>query len=133
MDLLGTIKEENLEPHVFVSKMMEHYRNSYIFSLAQKPDRSTHGLYFEYIIGETLAMNGVKYLYYQAVLEHVPLAVFDWFLYHKKYPVSISCKTKPRDRWKQAAYEGAALKQVYPQSANYLISIEKVSKADEIR
>lgn len=77
LDLLGIIKEEILEPHVFVSQMMKHYRNSDTFRFAQKPDRATHGLYFEDVIGETLAMNGVEYLYYQAVLEHVPLAAFD--------------------------------------------------------
>ncbi len=130
LDLLGTLKEDDLKPHVFVSKMMEIY-HSYVFTLAKKPDRSTHGLYFEYVIGETLAMNGVQHMYYQAVIEHVPLAVFDWFLYHRKYPISISCKTKARDRWKQAAHEGAALKQVYSQSTNFLITLEKVSKADE--
>lgn len=127
VDLISTIQESYLEPHVFVQKMMELYHTN----APQGTDRSIHGRYFEYVIGETLAMNGVRHMYYQAVVEHVSLAVFDWFLYHRTHPVSISCKTKARDRWKQAAHEGFALKQVYAQASNYLITIERLPKSEE--
>ena len=107
--------------HRFVSDMMSAYEN-----LPEKPDRSIHGHFFELVIGETLARKGICYLYYQAEIRQVPLAIFDWFLYHEVSPVTVSCKTKPRDRWKQAAYEAMALKRVYSQAVNYLVSIEEV-------
>lgn len=126
MDEIDRIDDNNLEPHKFVIVVMEAFKN-----LETKPDRSVHGRYFEYVIGETLAREGVKNLYYQAEVRHVPLAVFDWFMYHETHPVSVSCKTKARDRWKQAAHEAMALKQVYVQATNYLVTIEQLSSTKE--
>lgn len=113
----------NNSPHQFVRCVMSNFDG-----LEPKPDRSVHGRIFEYAIGEALARKGILPLYYQAELLHVPLATFDWFLYDPIRPVSISCKTKARDRWKQAAYEGMALKRVYAQAVNYLVTIEELSK-----
>ncbi|MCY4288324.1 MAG: hypothetical protein OXC63_07015 [Aestuariivita sp.] len=104
--------------HGFVQMMMDLYEDT------TGLDRSIHGKYFEYIVGESLALSGIKNMYYQATVNHVPLAMFDWFLYDEIYPVSISCKTKARERWKQAAYEGLALKQVYVGATNYLVTLE---------
>ncbi len=120
-DILDKITKYS-KAHQFVSDMMSAYDN-----LSEKPDRSIHGRFFELIIGETLARKGVLYLYYQAEIRQVPLAIFDWFLYHEISPVTVSCKTKSRDRWKQAAYEAMALKRVYSQAVNYLVTIEKVT------
>ena len=120
------IEVYGLLPHQFVEFMEDAWD-----SLNPKPDRGVHGTYFEYVIGETLAQRGVRYLYHQAIVRHVPLAVFDWFLYHEMSPVSISCKVSARERWKQAAMEAMALKQVYKQSVNYLVTIERLAKADE--
>ena len=127
IDQIGRIKEKYLVPHVFVYRMMELYHKN----APPKTDRSVHGRYFEYVVGETLAMNGIKHMYYQATVAYVSLAVFDWFLYHRTTPVSISCKTKARDRWKQAALEGFALKQVYTQATNYLITMEALSNTNK--
>ena len=91
-DLLEKFNEPYTEPHQFVMSMMNAY-----YSLKHQPDRSVHGKYFECVIGETLAQQGIHHLYYQAEILHVPLATFDWFLYHDIWPVSISCKTKARD------------------------------------
>ncbi|MCY4096344.1 MAG: hypothetical protein OXG05_14615 [Gammaproteobacteria bacterium] len=124
--VIAEIDGTDLYPHEFVQAMM-HAWNQIRFP----PDRSVHGRYFEYVIGETLAQNGVKYMYYQADVQHVPLASFDWFLYHETHPVSISCKTKARERWKQAAHEAFALKQVYVQAVNYLVTIERLAATDD--
>ena len=119
--ILNKITEYS-KAHQFVSDMMSAYDN-----LAKRPNRSVHGRFFELIIGETLARQGISYLYHQAEIRQVPLAIFDWFLYHEISPVTVSCKTKSRDRWKQAAYEAMALKRVYSQAVNYLVTIEKVT------
>ena len=116
---------EYSKPHQFVQAMMAAYEG-----LSEKPDRSVHGRFFELVIGETLARQGIACLYHQAEIRHVPLAIFDWFLYHDTAPVTVSCKTKARDRWKQAAYEAVALKRVYPQAVNYLVTIEEVGSTE---
>lgn len=112
--------------HLFVQDMMAAYEG-----LPEQPDRVVHGHFFELVIGETLAQQGIACLYHQAEIRHVPLATFDWFLYHKTTPVTVSCKTKARDRWKQAAYEAMALKRVYPQAVNYLVTIEEVDNIED--
>ena len=81
---------EYSKAHQFVSDMMSAYDSS-----AKRPDRSIHERFFELIIGETLARKGISYLYYQAEIRQVPLAIFDWFLYDEISPVTVSCKTKP--------------------------------------
>ncbi len=126
LDELSRCKSSCDKPHHFVNEMMDAY-----YSRKPAPNRAVHGKYFELVIGETLVQQGVQFLYYQAVVLHVPSATFDWFLYHESHPVSISCKTKPRDRWKQAAYEAMALKRVYSQASNYLIMLEKLGKMAE--
>ena len=115
-----------LPPHLFVEKIMKAYDNGY-----SDKDRSVHGKVFEFVIGEVLAQNKIGPLYFQAELHYVPLAKFDWLLYHPETPVSISCKTSPREKWKQAAYEGQNLKKVYPQAVNYLVILEDLSNSEE--
>lgn len=127
-EIITPMPSDKLMPHEFVEVMMSAYE-----SMENLPDRSVHGRYFEYVIGETLAQSGVRCMYYQADVLHVPLATFDWFLYHETYPVSISCKTKARERWKQAAHEAMALKQVYVQATNYLVTIERLGATEEKR
>ena len=124
--LLDRVDYPHGKHHQFIRVVMDGYA-----ALKPQPDRSVHGRVFEYVIGESLAQQGISPLYYQAELHHVSLALFDWFLYHPTHPVSLSCKTKARDRWKQAAYEAMALKRVYPQATNYLITIEQLSTVDE--
>ena len=126
IDEIDRLDGNNYEPHEFVVAMMSAYQN-----LIASPDRSVHGRFFEFVIGETLVQQGVKFLYYQAEVRHVPLATFDWFMYHETHPVSVSCKTKARDRWKQAAHESMGLKQVYVQATNYLVTIEQLSAVEE--
>lgn len=124
LELINSVSMSALLPHEFVQVMMDRY-----YKREPKPDRNVHGTYFEYVIGEALAQNGVTSMYYQADVLHVPLVTFDWFLYHDTHPVSISCKTKARDKWKQAAHEAMALKQVYVQATNYLVTIEPLAKS----
>jgi hypothetical protein len=114
----------------FVKNVMDNF-SSKTEGNNEQSKKSLRGSVFEYVIGEVLLLKGLTPLYHQAELRHVPLAKFDWLLYHPKTPVSISCKTSGRERWKQAAYEGMALKRVYSRAVNYFVSIEPLSKTDE--
>ena len=118
--------------HEFVSKVMGNFDNQTKANNEQSK-KSLRGAVFEYVIGEVLLLKGLTPLYHQAELRHVPLAKFDWLLYHPQKPVSISCKTSARERWKQAAYEGMALKQVYSHAINYFVSVDALPKIDEKR
>ena len=115
-------------PHACIQTIMQAYHD-----IDPPLDRNIHGKIFELAVGEVLAQREILPLYFQAELRHVPLARFDWLLYHPQQPVSLSCKTNTRERWKQAAYEGMALKNVYPQAINYLVTIEPTPKADNTR
>ena len=128
-DMLADCNYEG-EPHKFVANVM----NSFDRATSEKNEqskKSLRGAVFEFVIGEVFLLKGIMPLYHQAELRHVPLAKFDWLLYHPRHPVSISCKTSSRERWKQAAYEGMALKQVYSHATNYLVSIERLANIEE--
>ena len=126
--LLDGIEYTPGAPHLFIRAVMDAYDG---YAAEHKVDRSVHGRVFEYVIGEALIQEGIQPLYYQAEVRHVPLATFDWFLYHPETPVSLSCKTKARDRWKQAAHEARSLKDVYIRATNYLVTIEPLSQSDD--
>ena len=85
--------------------------------------RATNGAVFECLILEALLAEDVSPAYYQASVEHVPNVVFDIFLYHRKTPVVLSCKTSLRERWKQAHVEGIVLKQVYGGATSVLLTL----------
>ena len=127
-DVLAPLSNYNNLPHKFVQELMDGYEKK---AASGKIDRSVHGRFFEYAIGEVLAQEKIMPLYYQAQLRHVPLAIFDWLLYDAAHPIVVSCKTKARDRWKQAAYEAMALKRVYTRSTNYLVTIEALPNTDD--
>ena len=118
--------------HEFISKVMDKDNfDNHTKGKSEQSKKGLHGAVFEYVIGEVLLLEGLTPLYHQAELRHVPLAKFDWLLYHPKKPVSISCKTSGRERWKQAAYEGMALKQVYSHAVNYFVSVKELPNTDE--
>ena len=123
---LDVSEPHQFEPHQLVTAVMQGFETA-TEGYGGQSKKSLIGAVFEYAVGEVLIRSGLTPLYHQAQVRHVPLARFDWFLYHPVRPVSISCKTSARERWKQAAYEAKALKDVYPQANNYLITVETVS------
>ena len=128
--ILDGCSEYTGNPHELVASVMGGFDKA-AQGMREQSKKRLHGVVFEYVIGEVLLLKGIAPLYYQAMLRHVPMACFDWLLYHPKTPVSISCKTSARERWKQAAYEGMTLKRVYPQAVNYMISIEETSAVEK--
>ena len=129
-EMLNRCGEYTGNPHELVVSVMGGFEEA-TQGRGGQSKKSLRGAVFEYVIGEVLLLEGIAPLYHQAMLRHVPMAHFDWFLYHPNTPVSISCKTSVRERWKQAAYEGMALKRVYPQAVNYMISVEETSAVEK--
>lgn len=91
--------------------------------LGQHPriDRSVHGKIFELGVGECLAHKGNFPVFHQARLRHFPLVDFDWLLYHPSSPVTVSCKTSLRDRWKMSALEALLMKNAFPNAECVLV------------
>ena len=80
------------------------------------------GKIFELIVAAMLEKSGILPFYYQAELELVPDVQFDLFCYHPYTPAVVSVKSSLRERYKQAALEATALKQVYPRGVCYLVT-----------
>lgn len=108
---------ECFQPSEFIQKVFEqNYRDGY-------PNNSSiNGKVFEFCIAECLLQLGVSPFYYQASLLFVPNVEFDFVCYHPVKPVVLSCKTSLRERWKQADLEAIAIKQVYRQAKNHLLT-----------
>lgn len=123
--ILSTLGGYAGPPHEFVAKVEDVYEKR-----ADELDRAVHGGVFELAIGETLAQAGARPLYHQASLHHVHYTTFDWFLYNPQAPVAVSCKTKSRDREKQAVLEANMLRGIYPLATSYLVVIEPIKNTD---
>ncbi len=104
-------------PSTFIAAAWKLYTTKY------QNNPSINGRVFECLILETLVREGITPFYYQARFLHVPNCDFDIVLYHPESPVVLSAKTSLRERYKQAALEGLALRQVYRRSMQYLITL----------
>ena len=80
---------------------------------------------FEFLVAEILLREQVIPFYFQARLNHVPNAEFDFVCFDPTRPVVLSCKVSLRERYKQADLEGMALKQVYRLAESHLITLSK--------
>lgn len=70
-------------------------------------------------------MEEIQPFYYQAKFHHVPPCKCDIVLYDDRRPVVLSVKVSLLERYKQADLEGIALRQVYRQARQYLITLNR--------
>ncbi len=110
-------------PSQFIGQAWNLYKDNY------PSNSSINGRIFEYLVCETLAQSGIFPFYFQAKFHHVPNCEFDIVLYHPRKPVVLSVKTSLRERYKQADLEGMALRQVYRQARQYLITLNAAEAA----
>ena len=52
----------------------------------------------------------------------MPASKMDFLLYDEHEPVVFTCKLSLAERWRQAAFEGMFLKNIYPKGRCYLIA-----------
>lgn len=121
VDIVNNILKENsfLEketPLNFVCKCYEIYSTQY------ENIKSINGAVFEEIIIQCLLKEGIFPIYTQVTFTFIPGIKFDLVLYRKMRPVILSIKTSLRERWKQADFEGIALKNVYRKAEVYVIN-----------
>ena len=84
--------------------------------------KTVSGKIFELLMGEMLIMHNLVPYYVQVSLWKVPMSRIDFLLYDENEPVIFTCKKSLAERWRQAAFEGMFLKNVYPKGKCYLIS-----------
>ena len=92
-----------------------------VIDIGQKK-KSVSGKIFELIIAETLKQHGITPFYMEAMMWGVPNSKFDFLCFDEKTPVIISAKISLAERWRQSAFEGYFLKQVYRQAKAYVIT-----------
>lgn len=93
------------------------------YDISSSAQRGKNGAVFEGLVLDALYQAGIRPAYYQAKVIHIPTVVYDILLYHPRSPVVLSCKVSLRERWKQADYEGEALRRVYRGSRSVLLTL----------
>lgn len=86
--------------------------------------RPVSGKVLELLVVDALWLAGISPMYYQASLPYIPATKYDIFVYHPISPHVVACKTKLRERWKQADLEALALRNVYRGAINVLITTD---------
>ena len=89
--------------------------------------KSISGKIFELIIAEILKHHNITPFYTQAVMRYVPNSKFDFLCFNDRTPVILSAKISLAERWRQSAFEGYFLKQVYRQAKSYVITNDERS------
>lgn len=84
-----------------------------------------NGRIFEYMICETLAWKGLVPFYYQAKFSLVPKTVNLILSFTMNDTLSFFLLKRVRERYKQADLESLALKQVYRNAKQYLITLNE--------
>ncbi|MDD9797805.1 MAG: hypothetical protein OXT03_01655 [Alphaproteobacteria bacterium] len=101
--------------------------------LSEQARKAQVGTIFELLMAEMLLQHKITPFYRQATLLNVPLSKFDFLCYHPQKPIVFSTKFSLAERWRQTAFEGASLKQVYRHGKCYLITYnpESVKKRND--
>ena len=89
--------------------------------------KSVSGKIFELIIAEILKHHNITPFYMQAVMRNVPNSKFDFLCFNDQAPIILSVKISLAERWRQSAFEGYFLKQVYRQAKSYVITNDERS------
>lgn len=105
--------------------VMAGVRAGIVESTARDPGQQTKtisGKVFEFLVAEMILMHGIAPLYAQVEMWKVPASKMDFLLYDENAPVVFTCKLSLGERWRQAAFEGMFLKNIYPKGKCYLVS-----------
>jgi hypothetical protein len=99
-------------------------------ALSDNEKKSLRGYVFQRLVAESLRIAGIDPIHTEAFVTFVPIAKYDIIVPTKlEGIVNLSVKTTLRERWKQAEFEGIALKRVHRRSRIYVVSKD----ADETR
>ena len=118
----------NMEPSDFATcicqKMVnpENYSGGEGVSDKEQQKKNISGDVFEFIVAEILKYHNITPFYTQAEMWNIPNSKFDFLCFDDEAPIIISVKISLAERWRQSAFEGLVLKQVYRRSESYVIT-----------
>lgn len=106
-----------LKPSEFMRRGLDYFKTHF------KSDNNLNGAMLQTLVERCLEANGVVPFYSEATMKFIPVARYDIIVFTRKYgPINLSLKTSLRERWKQAEFEGMALRRVYRRSRVYVIN-----------
>jgi hypothetical protein len=89
-------------------------------------EKSLRGHAFQRLVVESLRLSGIDPIYTETYVTFVPVARFDIIIPTREQGiVNLSVKTTMRERWKQAEFEGVALKRVHRRSRVYVVNYDE--------
>jgi hypothetical protein len=88
--------------------------------------KSLNGFLFQSLVARALNLAGIDPVYPEAFVTFVPVAKYDIVIpTQAEGLVNLSVKTTMRERWKQAEFEGIALKRVHRRSRIYVVNADR--------
>jgi len=92
-------------------------------ALSDNEKKSLRGYVFQRLVADSLQIAGIDPIHTEAFVTFVPIARYDIIVPTKAEGIiNLSVKTTLRERWKQAEFEGIALKRVHRRSRIYVVS-----------
>jgi hypothetical protein len=112
LELLGPLK-----PSDFMRAGLQYFKTHF------RSDNSLNGAVLQALVERCLVANGVVPVYSEVTMRFIPVARYDIIVFTRKHgPINLSLKTSLRERWKQAEFEGMALRRVYRRSRVYVVN-----------
>ncbi len=106
-----------LQPSEFMKRGLDYFHANFA------SDNNLHGAVLQALVEMCLQQNGVVPFYTEVEMQFIPVARYDIIVFTKRLgPVNLSLKTTLRERWKQAEFEGMALRRVYRRSRVYVVN-----------
>jgi hypothetical protein len=124
---LSAIGDDEFVPSRFMTAALEAL-NQQIKALneSDNSEKSLRGHAFQRLVAESLRRSGINPVYTEAYVTFVPVARFDIIIPTREQGiVNLSVKTTMRERWKQAEFEGVALKRVHRRSRVYVVNYDE--------
>ncbi len=106
-----------LKPSEFMKRGLDYFHANFT------SDNNLHGAVLHALVERCLQQNGVVPFYTEVEMQFIPVARYDIVVFTKRLgPVNLSLKTTLRERWKQAEFEGMALRRVFRRSRVYVVN-----------
>lgn len=120
--VLGAVRKQlPLKPHELMQHGLSYLAANF------KSSKNLNGAVLQALVEECLRANDVVPFYSEVTMQFVPVARYDIIVYTRKFgPINLSLKTTLRERWKQAEFEGMALRRVHRRARVYVVNNSRI-------
>jgi len=109
--------QQPCSPHRFMQHGLDFFAANFT------SNKNLNGAVLQALVEECLRVNGVLPFYSEVTMQFIPVARYDIIVYtHRFGPINLSLKTTLRERWKQAEFEGMALRRVHRRARVYVVN-----------